>query len=89
MKTRIKELRARDNLTQVDLAQKVGVRRETIGFLEKGKYRLGCRVEVNEGRLPWLFVVIVLRSNSALPRPAALCPRTLPLSSCASAFSAR
>lgn len=38
MKTRIKELRARDNLTQVDLAQKVGVRRETIGFLEKGKY---------------------------------------------------
>ncbi|MCA0133879.1 helix-turn-helix transcriptional regulator [Winogradskyella alexanderae] len=38
MKTRIKELRARHNLTQVDLAQKVGVRRETIGFLEKGKY---------------------------------------------------
>ena len=26
------------NLTQEDLAQKVGVRRETIGFLEKGKY---------------------------------------------------
>jgi putative transcriptional regulator len=38
MTTRIKELRARDNLTQVDLAQKVGVRRETIVFLEKGKY---------------------------------------------------
>jgi putative transcriptional regulator len=38
MKTRIKELRARDNLTQVNLAQKVGVRRETIVFLEKGKY---------------------------------------------------
>lgn len=38
MITRIKELRARDNLTQVDLAQKVGVRRETIVFLEKGKY---------------------------------------------------
>ncbi len=38
MKTRIKELRARDNLTQVDLAQIVGVRRETIVFLEKGKY---------------------------------------------------
>lgn len=38
MKTKIKELRARDNLTQVDLAQKVGVRRETIVFLEKGKY---------------------------------------------------
>ncbi|WP_420386333.1 helix-turn-helix transcriptional regulator [Roseivirga sp.] len=38
MKTRIKELRARDGLTQVDLAQQVGVRRETIVFLEKGKY---------------------------------------------------
>jgi len=38
MKTRIKELRARDNLTQVELAQRVGVRRETIVFLEKGKY---------------------------------------------------
>ena len=29
---------ARDNLTQSDLARKVGVRRETIVFLEKGKY---------------------------------------------------
>ena len=38
MKTRIKELRARLNLTQSDLALKVGVRRETIVFLEKGKY---------------------------------------------------
>ncbi|WP_288070460.1 helix-turn-helix transcriptional regulator [Methanolobus sp.] len=38
MKTRIKELRARYDLTQEDLANKVGVRRETIGFLEKGKY---------------------------------------------------
>lgn len=38
MKTRIKEFRARYDLTQEDLAQKVGVRRETIVFLEKGKY---------------------------------------------------
>lgn len=38
MKTRIKELRARNNLTQADLASMVGVRRETILFLEKGKY---------------------------------------------------
>jgi putative transcriptional regulator len=34
----MKELRARYNLTQEDLARKVGVRRETIVFLEKGKY---------------------------------------------------
>jgi putative transcriptional regulator len=38
MRTRIKELRARYNLTQDDLAKKVGVRRETILYLEKGKY---------------------------------------------------
>ena len=38
MKTRIRELRARYDLTQEDLARKVGVRRETILFLEKGKY---------------------------------------------------
>lgn len=38
MKTRIKELRARYDLTQEDLAKMVGVRRETIVFLEKGKY---------------------------------------------------
>ena len=36
--TRIKELRARHNLTQEELAKRVGVRRETIVFLEKGKY---------------------------------------------------
>jgi putative transcriptional regulator len=38
MKTRIKEFRARYNLTQDELAKKVGVRRETIVFLEQGKY---------------------------------------------------
>lgn len=38
MTSRIRELRARENLTQSDLARKVGVRRETIVFLEKGKY---------------------------------------------------
>jgi putative transcriptional regulator len=38
MRTRIKEFRARYNLTQAELAEKVGVRRETIVFLEKGKY---------------------------------------------------
>lgn len=38
MRTRIKEFRARFNLTQENLANIVGVRRETIVFLEKGKY---------------------------------------------------
>lgn len=38
MKTRIKELRARHDLTQQRLADIVGVRRETILFIEAGKY---------------------------------------------------
>ncbi|MFA6105378.1 MAG: helix-turn-helix transcriptional regulator [Patescibacteria group bacterium] len=38
MPNRIKELRGKLNLTQEELADKVGVRRETIVFLEKEKY---------------------------------------------------
>ena len=38
MRTRIKEFRARYDMTQEDLARKVGVRRETILFIEKGRY---------------------------------------------------
>jgi len=38
MRTRIKEYRSQLSLTQDDLGKKVGVRRETIVFLEQGKY---------------------------------------------------
>lgn len=38
MRTRIKEFRARYDLTQEELAKLVDVRRETILFLEKGRY---------------------------------------------------
>ena len=38
MKTKIKKYRAKYNLTQEKLAEMVGVRRETIIFLEQGKY---------------------------------------------------
>ncbi len=38
IRTRIKELRARYNLTQDDLAGMVGVTRQTMLYLEKGKY---------------------------------------------------
>lgn len=38
IKNRIKEYRARHNMKQEELAATVGVRRETIGNLEKGKY---------------------------------------------------
>ena len=38
MKTRIKELRVARNLTQQQLADIVGARRETIVFLERARY---------------------------------------------------
>lgn len=38
MTNRIKEFRARHNITQDELAKQVNVRRETIVFLEKNKY---------------------------------------------------
>ena len=38
IKTRIKELRARYDLTQEELANLVDVRRETIGYIENNKY---------------------------------------------------
>ena len=38
IKNRIKEYRAKYNMKQEELARRVGVRRETIGNLEKGRY---------------------------------------------------
>jgi putative transcriptional regulator len=47
MKTRIKQYRAKRNLTQEKLAEMVGVRRETIIFLEQGKYNPSLRLAHN------------------------------------------
>ena len=47
MKTRIKEYRAKHNLTQEKLAEMVGVRRETIIFLEQGKYNPSLKLAHN------------------------------------------
>lgn len=38
MNNRIREFRARFDMTQEELARRTGVRRETIVFLEKNKY---------------------------------------------------
>ena len=38
IKNKIKEYRAKHDMKQEDLANLVGVRRETIGNLEKGRY---------------------------------------------------
>jgi len=50
MKTRIRELRAKTGLTQEELAQQVGVRRETIVFLEKGKYNPSLKLAYKVAR---------------------------------------
>ena len=47
MKNRIRELRTRDQFTQLDLAKMVNVRRETIVFLEKGKYNPSLKLAYN------------------------------------------
>jgi putative transcriptional regulator len=44
MRNRIKELRARYDMTQADLAKRVNVRRETIVYLEAGKYNPSLRL---------------------------------------------
>jgi putative transcriptional regulator len=51
MDNRIKEFRAKHNLSQLELAQKVGVRRETIVFLEKGKYNPSLKLAYEISRL--------------------------------------
>ena len=50
MHNRIKELRARHGFTQNDLARRVGVRRETIVFLEKGKYNPSLKLAYDIAR---------------------------------------
>jgi putative transcriptional regulator len=50
MKTRIKEYRAKNGLTQEKLAEMVGVRRETIIFLEQGRYNPSLKLAHNVAR---------------------------------------
>jgi len=47
LKNRVKELRARFNLTQGDLADKTGVTRQTIVSLEKGSYTPSLLLAMN------------------------------------------
>lgn len=47
MRTRIKEFRAKHYLTQEKLAERAGVRRETIIFLEQGKYNPSLKLAHN------------------------------------------
>jgi len=51
MKTRIKEFRARHDLTQAQLADLLGVRRETNSFIEQGKYNPSLRLAYRIARV--------------------------------------
>ncbi|MFH1290463.1 MAG: helix-turn-helix transcriptional regulator [Nanoarchaeota archaeon] len=62
MKTRIKEYRTKHKMTQEDLARRVGVRRETIIFLEQGKYNPSLKLAHDvavalEAKIDDLFVI--------------------------------
>ena len=47
MITRIKEYRAKFNMKQDELAQLIGVRRETIVHLENGKYNPSLKMAID------------------------------------------
>ena len=51
MNNRLKEFRQHFNLTQEELASRVGVRRETIVFLEQGKYNPSLRLALDIARV--------------------------------------
>lgn len=63
LKTKIHELRKEHNMQQADLAELVGVRRETIGNLENGKYNPSLKLamdiaKVFECRVEDIFVFV-------------------------------
>lgn len=49
--TRIKEYRIRNNIKQSELAEMVGVRRETIIRLEKGQYNPSLKLAIDISRV--------------------------------------
>lgn len=61
MRNHIKKLRAELGITQEELAEKAGVRRETIVFLEQGKYNPSLKLahdiaKVLHAKLDELFI---------------------------------
>ncbi len=56
LQTRIKELRATHGMDQAQLAELVGVRRETIGRLENGQYNPSLRLAMDIAKVFGLTV---------------------------------
>jgi putative transcriptional regulator len=65
MYNRIRELRAGAGLSQQELALRVGVRRETIVFLEKAKYNPSLRLAHDIARVFGLSIEEVFRFDEA------------------------
>jgi len=51
MENRVKEFRQKMGITQEDLARRSGVRRETIVFLEQGKYNPSLGLALNISKI--------------------------------------
>ncbi|MFP4006104.1 MAG: helix-turn-helix transcriptional regulator [Candidatus Hadarchaeia archaeon] len=69
MKTKIKEYRAKKDFTQKELADKVGIRRETVLHIEKGRYnpslKLAHRIaEALNSSIEELFIFEEEKNNS-------------------------
>lgn len=62
LRNRVKELRARYEFSQTELANRVGVTRQTIGFIEKGEFspsialslRIAKQLQIKVDDLFWL-----------------------------------
>ena len=66
--TKIKVLRAEYNMTQEELAEKAGVRRETILYLENGKYMPSLKLaydiaQIFDKKIEEIFIFSTLDSN--------------------------
>jgi putative transcriptional regulator len=69
MDTRIRELREKNGLTQEILAEKVGVTRQTILFLEKGKYNPSLRLAYKIARVFGVMIEDVFSFEDETPKP--------------------
>ena len=69
MQTKIKEYRSRLSLTQDDLAKLVGVRRETIVFLEQGKYNPSLKLAHDVARALHATIDDLFFFNNEEPEP--------------------
>ncbi len=59
--TKIKEARLRANMTQAQLAERVGVRRETILHLENGRYNPSLKLAMDIAGVFYMPVELMFR----------------------------